>query len=174
MPVWVTNLTTEAATEGGVDAQDDYDYLNYFSRELQLRGRMIVTLSDYEIAAINTGEVGRAYAATTGPRDVTVWLVAPDGNPVAAEVKSNLAAIYDTATLVNTTYTLADPNHAPINVNYQSGCATRVRPRQARRVGQLRSRKPASPTSPGHRRDRPARLEAPRLGSTTRPSGSTR
>ena len=119
MPVWVTNLTTEAATEGGVDAQDDYDYLNYFSRELQLRGRMIVTLSDYEIAAINTGEVGRAYAATTGPRDVEVWLVAPDGNPVAAEVKTNLEALYDTATLVNTTYTLSDPNYAPINVEYQ-------------------------------------------------------
>ena len=65
MPVWVTNLTTEAATEGGVDAQDDYDYLNYFSRELQLRGRMIVTLSDYEIAAINTDEAWPRHAATT-------------------------------------------------------------------------------------------------------------
>ena len=118
MPVWVTNLTTEAATEGGVDAQDDYDYLNYVSRELQLRGRMIVTLSDYEIAAINTGEVGRAYAATVGPRDVEVWLVAPDGNPVADTVKDTLAAIYDTATLVNTTYVLSDANYEAIDVEY--------------------------------------------------------
>lgn len=118
MPVWVTDLTTEAATEGGVDAQDDYDYLNYVSRELQLRGRMIVTLSDYEIAAINTGEVGRAYAATVGPRDVEVWLVAPDGNPVADTVKDTLAAIYDTATLVNTTYVLSDANYEAIDVEY--------------------------------------------------------
>lgn len=118
MPVWVVNLTTETPTEGGVDAQDDYDYLNFFSRELQLRGRMVVTLSDYEIAAVNTGEVGRAYAETTGPRDVEVWLVAPDGNPVAQSVKDDLAAIYATATLVNTTYVLSDANYAQIDITY--------------------------------------------------------
>jgi len=118
LPVWVTNLATEAPTSDGTDPQDDTDYLDYASRELQLRGRMVVTLPDYEIVALDTAGVGRAYAVTTAARAVTVYLADPNGLPVPASVKSTLSAIYANERLVNTTVTLADPTYATVNVTY--------------------------------------------------------
>jgi hypothetical protein len=120
LPVWVTDLTTEAPTSGGVDPQQTYDYLNMLSRELQLRGRMVVTLPDFEIVAVDTPGIGRAYAQTTGPRDVEVTLADPDGEPVSATIKDELTAIYQTATLVNVTFTLADATYTAIDVTYSA------------------------------------------------------
>jgi hypothetical protein len=119
LPVWVTNLATEAATTDGVDPQDDYDYLNMASRELQLRGRMLVTCPDLEIAAVNTPGVGRAYAQTTGPRAVEITLVDPNGEPVSADVKSQLLAMYQAAVLVNVSFTLSDATYTAISVDYE-------------------------------------------------------
>ena len=119
LPVWVVDLSTEAPTAGGVDAQDDYDYLNMLSRELQLRGRMLVTLPDFEIAAVNTEGIGRAYASTTAARAVTVTLMDPNGLPVSSTVKAELLATYQAATLVNVTFTLADATYTTIGVAYE-------------------------------------------------------
>lgn len=118
LPVWVTDLAVEAATAGGVDPQDDNDYLDMVSRELQLRGRMVVTLPDYEIVAVNTTGVGRAYAETTADRDVTVYLTDPEGQPVTALVKAALAATYAQSRLVNVTVALADATYTPVDVDY--------------------------------------------------------
>jgi hypothetical protein len=118
LPVWVTDLATEAATSDGTDPQDDNDYLDMVSRELQLRGRMIVTLPDYERAAVDTPGIGRAYAMTTAARDVTVYLTDPEGLPVPAEVKATLADVYANTRLVNTTVNLADANYTEIDVVY--------------------------------------------------------
>ena len=119
LPVWVTDLSTEAPTSGGVDPQDDNDYLDMLSRELQLRGRMVVTLPDYEIVAMDTPGVGRAYAATDSARNVTVTLTDPAGEPLGADVKATLAAIYAASRLVNVNVTLADANYAAIDVAYE-------------------------------------------------------
>jgi hypothetical protein len=119
LPVWVTDLATEAPTAGGVDPQDDYDYLNMLSRELQLRGRMIVTLPDFELVAVDTEGVGRAYAVTDSARNVTVTLTDPEGEPVTAAVKDELAAIYAQATLVNVTTVLADATYTEVSVVYE-------------------------------------------------------
>ena len=119
LPVWVVNLDTEAPTSDGVDPQDDYDFLNTASRELQLRGRLIVTLPDFEIAAVNTPGVGRAYAQTTGPRDVTVALTDANGAVVPPSVKAAVEAAYQQATLVNVTFTLTDPTYTTVNVAYE-------------------------------------------------------
>ena len=119
LPVWIVDLTTDAPTSGGVDPQQPYDYLNMLSRELQLRGRIVVTLPDFEIVAIDTEGVGRAYAVTNDARDVTVTLTDPDGEPVAPTIKDELAAIYDAATLVNVTFTLADATYTEIDVDYE-------------------------------------------------------
>lgn len=118
LPVWVTDLTVEAPTSDGVDPQDATAYLNMVSRELQLRGRMVVTLPDYELVAVDTVGIGRAYAETTPAGDVTVYLTDNDGQPVPADIKSALAAVYAAARLVNTTVALADFNYTPINVDY--------------------------------------------------------
>lgn len=118
LPLWVTNVSTEAPTSGGIDPQDDTDYLNMLSRELQLRGRMVVTLPDYEIAAVDTEGVGRAYAVTDSARNVTVYLTDPNGQPVTAAVKTTLSNMYATERLVNVTVTLSDPTYTTINVTY--------------------------------------------------------
>jgi hypothetical protein len=119
LPVWVTDLATEAPTAGGVDPQDDYDYLNMLSRELQLRGRIIVTLPDFELAAVNTEGVGRAYAVTDSARNVTVTLTDPEGEPVTQAVKDELSAMYAQATLVNVTTTLDDATYTEVSVSYE-------------------------------------------------------
>jgi hypothetical protein len=119
LPVWVIELATEAPTSDGTDPQDDTAYLDYSSRELQLRGRMVVTLPDYEIVALDTPGIGRAYATTTAARAVTVTLTDPNGQPVPAAVKNTLSAIYAAERLVNVTVTLADATYSTINVNYQ-------------------------------------------------------
>lgn len=119
LPVWVIDLATDAPTSGGVDPQATYDYLNMASRELQIRGRMIVTLPDFEIAAVNTPGVGRAYAHADSARNVTVTLTDSNGQPVAPSVKTALQAVYQAATLVNVTFNLADATYTAVAVNYE-------------------------------------------------------
>jgi len=118
LPVWVTDVATEAPTSDGTDPQDTTAYLDYASRELQLRGRMVVTLPDYEIVALDTPGVGRAYAATTAARQVTVYLTDPAGQPVPQTVKDTLNATYASERLVNVTVTLSDAQYSTINVVY--------------------------------------------------------
>jgi hypothetical protein len=118
LPVWVTQLATEAPTSDGTDPQDNTDYLDYASRELQLRGRMVVTLPDYEIVALDTPGVGRAYAVTDSARNVTVYLTDPNGQPVPSTVKTTLQNTYATERLVNVTVTLSDATYSTINVTY--------------------------------------------------------
>ena len=118
LPVWVTDLSTDAPTAGGVDPQTDTDYINGLSRELQLHGRMIVTLPDYELAAIEVPGIGRAYAVTDSARNITVYLQDPDGNAVPSDIKDQLSAIYATERLVNVTVTLADPTYVEIDIAY--------------------------------------------------------
>ena len=119
LPIWVTDLVVEAPTSGGVDPQDTYDYLNMLSRELQIRGRMIVTLPDFEIAAVNTTGVGRAFAVTDSARNVTVTLTDPEGLPVQSAVKDALMATYQAATLVNVSFVLADASYTEVDVDYE-------------------------------------------------------
>lgn len=119
LPVWVTAIQTEAPTSDGTDPQDTTAYLNYASRELQLRGRMVVTLPDYEIVALDTPGIGRAYAVTDSARNVTVHLTDPAGLPVPQTVKDTLAALYASERLVNVTVTLADAAYSTIDVAYQ-------------------------------------------------------
>jgi hypothetical protein len=122
LPVWVTDLATEAPTSGGEDPQDDNDYLNMLSRELQLRGRMVVTLPDYELVAIDTPGIGRAYAVTTAARDVTVTVTDPQGHPVSSTIKDTLAATYATERLVNVTVAIDDATYTTINIGYSVMC----------------------------------------------------
>lgn len=119
MPVWVVDLATEAPTSDGVDPQSEADYLNTVSRELQLRGRMVVTLPDYELVAIDTPGVGRAYAISDSARNVSVYLTDPVGEPVPADVKLGLADTYAQKRLVNVTVQLLDANYTPIDIDYQ-------------------------------------------------------
>lgn len=118
LPVFVTNLATEAPTAGGVDPQTTDDYLNMLSRELQMRGRMIVTLPDFELTALDQQGVGRAYAQTLGPRQVAVTLTDDDGNAVSSSIKADLQAIYQAAVLANVTFTFPDATYTEIDIAY--------------------------------------------------------
>ena len=118
LPVWVADVQTEAPTSDGTDPQDTTDYLDYASRELQLRGRMVVTLPDYEITALDTPGVGRAYAVTDSARNVHVYLTDPAGEPVPQTVKDALSATYASERLVNVTVALADAEYSTIDIDY--------------------------------------------------------
>jgi hypothetical protein len=80
---------------------------------------MVVTLPDYEIVALDTPGVGRAYAVTDSARNITVYLTDPSGLPVPQTVKDTLTATYAAERLVNVTVTLADATYTKINVAYQ-------------------------------------------------------
>ena len=118
LPIWVTDLVVEAPTSGGVDPQDTYDYLNTASRELQLRGRMIVTLPDFEIAAVNSTGVGRAFAVTDSARNVTVTLTDPKGC-VQSAVKDALMATYQGRDARQRVVRADDASYTEVDVDYE-------------------------------------------------------
>jgi hypothetical protein len=123
LPVWVTDLATDAPTSDGVDPIDDQAYLDLVSRELQLRARVVVTLADYELIALDQPGVARAYAETTAARDVSIYLTGPDGEPVPTPIKTALAAIYATKRLVNVTVSILDANYTTIDVGWAAQAA---------------------------------------------------
>jgi hypothetical protein len=118
LPVWVQDVATEAPTVNGEDPDDGQTYLNTVSRELQLRARVVVTLPDYEIAALDTPGIGRVYAETNTARDVSVWVTDPDGQPVDQTIKDQLAALYATKRLVNVTVGILDPAYTTIDITW--------------------------------------------------------
>lgn len=122
LPVYVTNMTLVAPTTGGVDQQDDNDYLNMVSQEMQLRSRSIITLIDFEIVAVNTTGIGRAVAIASGthPRDITVFVTDASGNPVASSIKTTLATQYSATRMVNATVAISDPSYTTVSVTYRA------------------------------------------------------
>jgi hypothetical protein len=120
LPVWVQGVATESPTVGGEDPDDDQVFLNKVSRELQLRARVVVTLPDYEIVALDTPGVGRVYAMTDSARNVTVYVTDPQGEPCTDDVKDQLAAVYATKRLVNVTVAISDPTYTEVDITWEA------------------------------------------------------
>jgi hypothetical protein len=120
LPVWVQSIDTEAPTAGGEEPDNDQDFLNKVSRELQLRARVVVTLPDYEIAALDTPGIGRVFAQTDSARNITVWVTDPQREPVNDDIKDELAALYATKRLVNVTVAIADPAYTEIDIEWEA------------------------------------------------------
>ena len=121
LPVYVTNMTLGASTSGGVDQQDDTDYLNMVAQEMQLRSRSIITLPDFEIVAVNTAGIARAVAVgqSGSPRNIDVYVTDSSGNPVASGIKTTLATAYAATRMVNAVITVNDPLYTTVSVVYE-------------------------------------------------------
>ena len=119
LPAFVTNITVDAPTLGGVDPQSDDDYAGDLSTELQLSTRAIITLPDFERAAVALPGIERAYAETDSARNVTVTLLGDGGTIVGDATKDQLAAIYQANRLVNVTVGLDDPTFTEIDVTWE-------------------------------------------------------
>jgi hypothetical protein len=117
-PAFVTNIVVDAPTSGGVDPQSDADYAGDLSLELTLTSRAIITLPNFETAAVAVPGIERAYAQTDSGRNVTVTLVGDGGTLVSDAIKDQLAAIYQANRLVNVTVALDDPTFTPIDVDW--------------------------------------------------------
>ncbi|MCU1500594.1 MAG: hypothetical protein JWM47_4547 [Acidimicrobiales bacterium] len=128
---WVGEITLDAATSGGEDAEDDSDYNDRFARRLRLQARTLITLRDHELFALDYPGVGRAFAYKPdpdAPRDITIVL-ADDvaGDPVDSPLKATILADMtdDTTTRrVNSSVTLDDADYTTINVAWTAAFYT--------------------------------------------------
>ena len=119
MPAFVTAITVDAPTAGGIDPQSEADYAGDLSQELTLTSKAIITLPNFETAAQALPGIARAYAQTDSARNVTVTLVGDNGTIVPDDIKDQLAAIYQANRLVNVTVALADPTFTEIDVTWR-------------------------------------------------------
>jgi hypothetical protein len=114
----IEDITLDAPTDGGSDAESDVDYQNNLSIDLKLQAKTIITTRDFEMWAMSKAGVGRALAVHTGDRAVTVVLTDADGEIVATPIKDELLDDYDQYRLVNTVVTMSDPTYTTIDVTY--------------------------------------------------------
>jgi hypothetical protein len=116
---FVSDITVDTPTTGGTDPEDDDDYQDRGSRELELQAKTLVTTRDYELDAIDQPGIGRAVAtANTTTRTMTVTVTGEDGHAAASGDKTALAASFEEFRLSNWTVAIADPTYTTINVTY--------------------------------------------------------
>lgn len=115
---FISSIVVTTLPSGGVDAEDDTDYQNSLSRSLLLQAKTLVTTRDFELWALEYGDIGRALAINAGDRAVWVTVAKADGTVVSTATKTLLLADYAKYRLVNTVVTLLDPTYTTINVAY--------------------------------------------------------
>jgi uncharacterized phage protein gp47/JayE len=96
---WINTATMNAPTAGGVDAEEDSDYLNRLSDNLKLMTPRPILPGDFSILARNVPGVYRALAldgynpgdnSNGNARMITVSVVDIDGNNLSATVKDTV------------------------------------------------------------------------------------
>lgn len=114
----INTITLEAPTSGGEDPENDIDYQNALTNDLQLQAKTLVTTRDFEIWAMQKAGIGRAYAEHAGDRAVNVAIATLEGEVVATAIKTDLLNDFNQYKLVNTVLTLNDPTYTTIAVTY--------------------------------------------------------
>jgi hypothetical protein len=115
---FVTGITVDTPTHGGVEAQTDLDYQAALSAQLLLQAKTLVVARDYELWALAYAGIGRAVAQWVSDRTVRVTIADNSGEVVATPTKTALAADYALYQQVNTVTTIADPTYTTIGVDY--------------------------------------------------------
>lgn len=115
---FVEMVTLVGPTAGGMDAEDDPDYEDRLSRQLELQATTLVTTRDFELMAKADPDVGRVLAKHDGARRVEVTLTDIAGESVAQVVKDRLVARYAEYRMVNTTVTMVDPTYTTVGVTW--------------------------------------------------------
>lgn len=127
----VLSATATAASTGGVDAESADDYTSRLVTYMATLGVKAVRASDVVSVARNVPGVQRALAIDlydaqsdnnpdTAPaqKTVTVFPVDSSGDPVGADVKTNLAAALNAVREVNFVFRVADPTYTPVQVTF--------------------------------------------------------
>jgi len=125
---FVTVVTLNAVTTGGVDAETDDDYLNRLSAELTLLAPRPILPQDF---ALFTRSIPGAYRAVAidlydpgppvvTPKDRCVTIASADinGNPVSASIKQQIDDLLQSNRELNFKISEVDPTYTTIAVTY--------------------------------------------------------
>lgn len=124
---WVESIALVGATGGGVDAEEDDDYLNRLRELLTLLAPRPILPNDFAVMARTVPGVDRAtaidlYNADTGTsnvaRCVTVVVADENGEPVGAAVKAQVDALLQSEREVNFLVFVVDPTYTEVDVAF--------------------------------------------------------
>ena len=124
---FVSAITMQAATSGGVDAEADDDYLQRLTDELTLLAPRPILPQDFAIMTKEVAGVARATALDgynpadstfNNARMVAVAAVDSLGNAVSSGVKSSIDALLQSRREVNFIVNVMDPTYTAIDVTW--------------------------------------------------------
>lgn len=122
---FVTAVTTETATAGGVDRETDDAYLNRLRTELGLLSPRPILPNDFAVLALNVAGVFRAVAVDGydpvtksfgNERMVTVAVADAAGETVTPQIQTLVAAYLESLREVNFIVNVVDPNYTTVDV----------------------------------------------------------
>lgn len=126
---WVTSIVTTTESAGGVDREDDSEYLLRLADELRLMTPRPILADDFAVLARRTAGVHRAVAVDgydPGPpeafdqeRMVTVAAVSETGEAVAPAILDQLQDDLDAMREVNFVVHAMDPTYTEIDIAFQ-------------------------------------------------------
>jgi hypothetical protein len=125
---WVVSVALDAPTAGGVDAEDDDDYLNRLRELLTLLAPRPILPNDFAVMARTVPGVDRStaidlYNADTGdvdePRCVTVVVADEFGEPVGQAVRDQVDALLQAEREVNFLVFVIDPTYTDVAVDFE-------------------------------------------------------
>jgi len=123
---FVSSVTLNSVTTGGVDAETDDEYLDRLVGQLQLLSAAPILPAEFAAMAANEPGVDRALALDgynpadstyNNERMVAVALVDPSGEPVSPSIKSNVDAKLQALREINFIVNVIDPVYTTIDVN---------------------------------------------------------
>jgi hypothetical protein len=122
---WISTATLMSATSGGVDAEEDEDYLDRLALNLSLMAPRPILPNDFAALSRNVSGIERALAidgydavaATSGnARTVTVAVVDALGQPVSSLTKTTLQSLLSSYREANFLVYVVDPTYTTIDV----------------------------------------------------------
>jgi uncharacterized phage protein gp47/JayE len=125
---FVQSITLTNPTTGGIDAEEDEDYLNRLSLQLQLLAPRPIVPSDFAAIALDIPGVGRALAidgynpadgTTDNERMITIAAVDTLGAAIPADTKQQLASFLEDRREVNFVINIIDPTYTTVDVTFQ-------------------------------------------------------
>lgn len=125
---FVSTVTANSTSTGGVDAESDTDYLNRLVNFITLLSRRPILPNDFAILGRNVAGVYRiviidgynpaAGGSYNNPRMITFAALDAAGANVSAPVKADVAALFAANREVNFVINSMDPNRNQVDVTY--------------------------------------------------------
>jgi hypothetical protein len=124
---FVLTITQEAPTAGGIDEEDEEDYLDRLRERLQLLAPRPILARDFAIMAEDISGVDRAIAidgynpadtTENNERMVAVAAVDEDGEAVSGPIKSEIDAYLQAHREINFIVNVFDPTYSDVDVTF--------------------------------------------------------